>query len=49
MFEMKVAVSHFVSAFKILPSDKTNRNVEVDPRSFLGSAKGGLWVKLERR
>ena len=49
MLEMKVAVSYFVSAFKILPSDKTNRNVEVDPRSILGSAKGGLWVKLERR
>ena len=47
MFEMQVAVSHFVSAFKILPCDKTNRNVEVG--SELGSAKGGLWMKLERR
>ena len=49
MFEMKVAVSHFVSNFKILPCDKTSRNVKVDPNSVLGSAKGGLWVKLEKR
>ena len=49
MFEMKVAVSHFVAKFKILPCDETCRNVEVDPSSVLGSAKGGLFVKLERR
>ena len=49
MFEMKVAVSHFVAKFKILPCDKTCRNVDVDPKSILGSPKGGLFVKLERR
>ena len=49
MFEMKVAVSYFVSKFRILPSDKTSRNVKVDPNSLLGAAKGGLWVKLEQR
>ena len=49
MFEMKVAVSHIVSKFKILPCDRTSKNIKVDPNSVLGSAKGGLWVTLEKR
>ena len=49
MFEMKVCVSNLVSNFKLLPCDKTVRDVEWDPRSFLGEAKGGLWIKCEKR
>ena len=48
-FEMKVAVSHLVTTFKILPTTKTCKKPEVDPRSALGAAKGGLWVKFEAR
>ena len=48
-FEMKVAVSHLVTTFKILPTTKTCKIPEVDPRSVLGAAKGGLWVKFEPR
>ena len=48
-FEMKVAVSHIVTTFKILPTTKTCKKPEVDPRSVLGAAKGGLWVKFEAR
>ena len=49
IFEMKVAVSHLVSKFKILTSPKTCRKVEVDPKHMLGAAKGGLYVKFEER
>ena len=49
LFEMKVAISYMVSKFRILPTAKTTKNVEVDPRHILGAAKGGLWVKFEER
>ena len=49
MFEMKVAISHIVSNFKLVPTNKTNRNVRIDPKSFLGGAEGGLWIKFEER
>ena len=49
LFEMKVAISHLVSKFKILPTEKTCKEVEVDPKSALGAAKGGLWIKFEER
>ena len=49
MFEMKVAISHIVSNFKLVPTTKTNRNVRVDPKSVMGAAEGGLWIKFEER
>ena len=49
MFEMKVAISHLVSKFFVLPTSKTSANVRVDPKHVLGAAKGGLWVKFEER
>ena len=49
MFEMKVAISHLVSKFLVLPTSKTCANVRVDPKHVLGAAKGGLWVKFEER
>ena len=49
LFEMKVAISHMVLQFKLLPTKKTVRNVQVDPKSVLGGAKGGLWIKFEER
>lgn len=36
MFEMKVCILHLVSEFKFLPTPKTNKNVEVDPKHILG-------------
>ena len=49
MFEMKVCISNLVSNFKFLPCEKTTKDVEWDPKSFLGGAKGGLWIKCEER
>ena len=49
MFEMKVAISHLISKFLVLPTSKTCKNVRVDPKHVLGAAKGGLWVKFEER
>jgi cytochrome P450 len=49
MFEMKVAISHVVSKFKILATPKTCKNVQVDPKHMLGAAKEGLLIKFEER
>ena len=49
MFEIKVAISHLISRYTVLPTSKTNKDVQVDPKHVLGGAKGGLWVKLEKR
>ena len=49
MFEMKVCISNLVTNFRFLPCDKTSKVVEWDPKSFLGEAKGGLWIKCEKR
>ena len=49
IFEMKVAISDIVSNFKLVPTSKTNRNLRIDPKSVLGAAEGGLWIKFEER
>lgn len=49
MFEMKMCIANLVSNFKLLPCEKTVRDVEWDPKNFLGAAKGGLWIKCEKR
>jgi cytochrome P450 len=49
LFEIKVCISNLVSNFKFVPSTRTVNEVEWNPRSFLGGAKGGLWIKCEKR
>ena len=49
MFEMKVAISDIVSKFKLVPTNKTTRTLRIDPKSVLGAAEGGLWIKFEER
>lgn len=49
MFEMKVCLSNLVSNFRFFPCEKTVSDVEWDPKSMLGAAKGGLWIQCEKR
>ena len=49
MFEMKMCISSLVSKFRFLPSERTVKEVEWDPASFFGGAKGGLWITCENR
>jgi cytochrome P450 len=49
MFEMKMCISSLVSKFRFLPSERTVKEVEWDPASFFGGAKGGLWITGENR
>ena len=49
MFEMKVCISNLVSNFRFFPCENTTKDVEWDPQQILGGAKGGLWIKCERR
>ena len=49
LFEMKVCIINLVSNFKFVPSTRTVKDIEWNPRSFLGGAKGGLWIKCQKR
>ena len=49
MFEMKMCISSLVSNFRFLPCERTVKEVEWDPKSFIGAAKGGLWITCEKR
>ena len=49
MFEMKMFISSLVSNFRFLPCERTVKEVEWDPKTFAGGAKGGLWITCEKR
>ena len=49
MFEMKMCISHLVANFRFLPCEKTIKDLEYDPKNFLGGTKGGLWIQCEHR
>ena len=49
MFEMKICIASLVSSFRFLPCDKTTNDIKWDPKSILGGALGGLWIKCENR
>lgn len=49
MFEMKMCISHLVANFRFLPCEKTIKDLEYDPKNFLGGIKGGLWIQCEHR
>ena len=49
LLQLKVAVAHLVRRFRIVTCSKTPVNPEVDARSVSADAKGGFWVRFERR
>ena len=49
LFEMKMGITSLVSKFRFYSSPKTVKEVEWNPSSVLGLAKGGLWIKCEKR
>ena len=49
MYEMKVGISTLIREFKLIRGDKTPEKIKWNPLSILGVAKGGLWIKCERR
>ena len=49
LLQLKVAVAHLVRRFRIATCAKTPAVPEVDARSVNADAKGGFWVRFERR
>ena len=49
LLQLKIAVVHLVRNFEISPCAKTPAKPEVDSRSVNADAKGGFWVKFEKR
>ena len=49
LIEMKMCITNLVSNFRFFASSKTVKEVEWSPTSIFGLAKGGLWIKCEKR
>jgi len=49
LIEMKMCITNLVSNFRFYASSKTVKEVEWSPTSIFGLAKGGLWIKCEKR
>ena len=49
LLQLKVAVAHLVRSFRIVTCARTPVEPEVDARSVNADAKGGFWVRFERR
>ena len=49
LVQMKVAVTRLVLGFKVVPGEKTPKEIVHDARSLTGQPKGGSWVRLEKR
>ena len=49
LLQLKVAVAHLVRNFVIVTCAKTPAKPEVDQRSVNADAKGGFWVRFEKR
>ena len=49
LLQLKIAVIHLVHNFKILTCAKTPDKLEVDQWSVSAEAKGGFWVRFEKR
>ena len=46
--EGRIFLANLIRSFRILPSDKTLKNLTWD-NEVSGKIKGGIWVKVERR
>ncbi|CAD6208036.1 GSCOCT00013998001.2-RA-CDS [Cotesia congregata] len=49
MMEIKLMLARLVKNFRILPSEKSNKEIVFDKKSLNLVPKGGIWVKFERR
>ena len=49
LLQLKIAVAHLVRHFEIVTCAKTPAKPEVDTRSVNADAKGGFWVRFEKR
>ena len=49
LLEAKLALASIIQRFHLMLSAKTEEVLEQDPTTVMPYAKGGLYIKLERR
>ncbi|KDR10910.1 probable cytochrome P450 6a14 [Zootermopsis nevadensis] len=49
LLQTKVGVSVLLSNYEFSVCEKTKQPLDLDPKSFITSAKGGIWLKISRR
>ncbi|XP_069676418.1 probable cytochrome P450 6a14 [Periplaneta americana] len=49
LLQTKVGLAVLLSNFEFSVSEKTKQPLELDPKSFITSAKGGIWLKISPR
>lgn len=49
LLQMKIALTHVLYNYKVIPCAKTVEKLVPDPLSRTGQPIGGVWVKLEKR
>ena len=48
LLELKLALANIVKKFILMPSEKTEEPIEIDPRAGIPYPKKGLYVKVVR-
>lgn len=49
LLQVKISLFRLVANFRLVTTDKTPKELVVDPMSQSGAPIGGVWVKVERR
>ena len=48
LLEIKLALANIVRNFTLIPSEKTQEPLELDPKAQITYVKNGLYIKAER-
>jgi cytochrome P450 family 6 len=49
LLQTKVGLTVLLSNFEFSVCEKTKQPLELNPKSFITSAKGGIWLKIRQR
>jgi cytochrome P450 family 6 len=49
LLQTKVGLALLLSNFEFSVCEKTKQPLELNPKSFIISAKGGIWLKISKR
>ena len=49
LLEAKLALANIVRKFTLLPSEKTEEPLVIDPKAVISYPKKGIYIKLEKR
>jgi cytochrome P450 family 6 len=49
LLQTKIGLTVLLSNFEFSVCEMTKQPLELDPKSFITSAKGGIWLKISER